>query len=672
MRLLQLSLGTDDSAVIDLHPLLSVVQGLDERTRERLVATVSAIAAGTALPCEGVVEAHGVTMPLDEANLELLDTTSETDPVVRRSDLPGAEPDHERSGGGAVDDPIAAFLDSAPEGQSEELDAARRHHHHTGEALRVLREVADANLRSLREASEERRRISDAIADLHDGHEPVEAGGPAAELLALEGDLAAVDAGIAELRGLNIEPVMVLVEAIENPEPADEVPVPQALELADEIVRVLGEVAALEQRMETEGRGPGPALARLDAAREEANEAEAKLTRPPVSSADEEALRVAHDEVLQAEQRASGFRSRSGQRKLAQALVAQQEILDRVGFPTWSAYVMGATLMGVDHDAKARLEKAEAELAAAEAAWIDISAQLESDPDHHAVLDQVEDVEVRAIGLLLKHGASVPEERQHLERALRDLRQTASDSEVEELVATLSYQLGSLGLTVDPADPARVMTTARALLEEFAFVPDRLDELTADRKRLESRLAEVRSQAEAAAWEALEAAVERPAAERIAELELELSSVRAREQQLAEQLEGRESLVEATSLAEAASARRARAVAAEVLAREANRPSDVDPSTLWAERDAEAIEFYLLARLAALRHVSYAGSVPLVLVDTFRGLDDEAVRRVLGALGRMAESVQIVVLSDDGAVATWASEQGHERAAVVTVAPAFA
>ncbi|HEY6532665.1 MAG TPA: hypothetical protein VIY72_10185, partial [Acidimicrobiales bacterium] len=78
------------------------------------------------------------------------------------------------------------------------------------------------------------------------------------------------------------------------------------------------------------------------------------------------------------------------------------------------------------------------------------------------------------------------------------------------------------------------------------------------------------------------------------------------------------------------------------------------------------------ARLAALRHVSYAGSVPLVLVDTFRGLDDESVRRVLGALTRMAESVQILVLSDDAAVSAWASEQGLEKAAVVAAAAAFA
>ena len=73
MRLLQLSLEPGERAALDLHPLLSVVQGLDERARDRLVRTVAAVAAGAEPPCTGMAEAHGVMLPLDEANLALLD-----------------------------------------------------------------------------------------------------------------------------------------------------------------------------------------------------------------------------------------------------------------------------------------------------------------------------------------------------------------------------------------------------------------------------------------------------------------------------------------------------------------------------------------------------------------------------------------------------------------------
>ena len=94
--------------------------------------------------------------------------------------------------------------------------------------------------------------------------------------------------------------------------------------------------------------------------------------------------------------------------------------------------------------------------------------------------------------------------------------------------------------------------TAHALLEEFAGVPARLEELTAERRRLESLLADARSRAEAKAWEDLEAAVDRPAAERIAEIEAELVAARAAEEDLAEALEARQALVEAATFAERA------------------------------------------------------------------------------------------------------------------------
>lgn len=669
MRLLQLSLEPGEHEALDLHPMLSVVQGLDERARDRIVRTVAAVAAGVEPPCAGMAEAHGVMLPLDEANLALLDLHTEADPIVRRVDLPGAVGDRAESAVVASDDPVDDVLRTAPEGAHPELDKARRHHHDTREALRVLREMADDTARLLTEAADERRRLTDAISSASVGEDSVQS--DVDEVAALETDLAALDAGIAELTALDLEPVRVLLDAIEHPEPVHDVPHLGAQALAVEIVRLQGGVADLEARLEAEGRGPVTALARLDAARTDAHAAEAALVRPLVSTHDEEELRALHEEVLEAERKASGFRSRSGQRKLATALALQQEILDRVGYPTWSAYVMGASLMGVDEGAKARLERAEAELVAAEEAWNRISADLEDDPDHQALLDQLEDVEVKAIAVLLENGAAVPDERENLERSLRDLKVPAHSATEDDLVATLSYSLHNLGLQVESSQPERVLVTAHALLEEFAGVPARLEELTAERRRIEPQLTDARSRAEAKAWEDLEAAVDRPASERIAEIEAELVATRAAEEDLGEALEGRQALVEAATLAERAASRRARATGLAVLEQNAPAPA-FDNDELWFEVDPEAIELYLMARLSAIRQVSYAGSVPLVLVDTFRGLPEDAVHEVLAAVARMAESAQILLLTDDAAAAAWAVEQGIERAAVVSVAPVFA
>ena len=314
----------------------------------------------------------------------------------------------------------------------------------------------------------------------------------------------------------------------------------------------------------------------------------------------------------------------------------QQEILDRVGYPTWSAYVMGASLMGIDEQAKARLERAEAELAAAEEAWEHISAALDDDPDHHALLDQLEEVEVQAIGVLLEcqapgpRGARGPRARpsgSSPPRPTRPPRTTSSPPSPTRCTTSASRS--------SHAQPERVLVTAHALLEEFAGVPARLEELTAERRRLEAQLADARSRAEAKAWEDLEAAVDRPATERIAEIEAELVAARAAEEELAEALEGRQALVEAATLAERAASRRARAAGLAVLDARGPPPPH-DPDQLWSEVDPEAIELYLMARLSALREVSYAGSVPMVLVDTFRGLPEDAVRELLGAVARMA------------------------------------
>jgi hypothetical protein len=80
---------------------------------------------------------------------------------------------------------------------------------------------------------------------------------------------------------------------------------------------------------------------------------------------------------------------------------------------------------------------------------------------------------------------------------------------------------------------------------------------------------------------------------------------------------------------------------------------------------AEEVEWYLLARLAAQRSVSLGGSTPLLLDDALRGLADADIQHVLDRLERMAEAVQVIVVSEDPKVSAWALRAGSDRAAVV-------
>jgi ParB family chromosome partitioning protein len=78
------------------------------------------------------------------------------------------------------------------------------------------------------------------------------------------------------------------------------------------------------------------------------------------------------------------------------------------------------------------------------------------------------------------------------------------------------------------------------------------------------------------------------------------------------------------------------------------------------------LDWQLLARLATVRSVGLAGSLPLVLDDPFAILDDDELGRVLDRLGRMADAVQIVLVTEREAAVAWAAQAGSERALVVS------
>src|SRR5688572_33487688 len=91
MRLLQLATGPDQ--LLDLHPNVAVVSGLDAGARNLLVDTVEGLARGTAPQATGLLEAHGVLFDLSPDMLALLDIAGDgLQPVVVASDLPTIGP----------------------------------------------------------------------------------------------------------------------------------------------------------------------------------------------------------------------------------------------------------------------------------------------------------------------------------------------------------------------------------------------------------------------------------------------------------------------------------------------------------------------------------------------------------------------------------------------------
>ncbi len=662
----------------------------------------------------GLIESHGVLFDLSVDNLQLMGLGLDLDPLIRRSDLPGANP-------GADDAaPVAAltteqFLASTPEGRHPELDAARRQQRSSRETLSILREAAERARREHADASAALRRATvaldeatgtsaraeEASALLDDvlfDPEPEPAAVQSRDDLAanqeeLTGRLAKVEQDLSELSALDTRPIEVLVDAIRNPPPAEMVPSERAGQLADEFVSLQAQVDQLEQDLEAQGRGTASALAALEAARTELASAERAMAKPNLSPEDVAELEAAHQAVLDAE--GGGRLRRGGSKRLDDAAAAQQAILDRVGFPTWSAYVMGASLLGIDPIAEERLERARIDLEAAEAHWAKVAADIENDPTHRALLDRLEAVYLEAFDLL-----GGDDEQAEVESALRALRVPKAEVSQEELVDALAYQLELVGLNLG-ASPGvdRVTMAADAFLAEVSVLSERIGELRAERDEIQVQLADA-THALAAHDAAQESAdreptidltdgaelPEAPAAAEpdVDELTRELERANEDEALYADQLEARLALVDAATQVEAVASSRVMRIAAQLAAAEAEQPAgpgepprpasdpgfDIDPAE--ATTGPEALEFYLLARLAAQRAASFCGSVPLVIDDALIGQDDFLVRSLLDKLERMSEAVQIIYLSDDGVVSAWAEGVGIQRAAVVELPHQFA
>lgn len=772
MRLLQLNTNGDEASALDFHPMVTVVNGLTDAGRATVIRAVTSLPKGEDPGCHGLVEAHGILLDLDADTLALLDLQGDLDVLVRPSDIPGphgapAAPQEATELTSVLPssvEPLSVeqFLAVTPEGEHPELDEARVARDQADEALGVLRDAVERARASLADITASRVAAESAVEDARrslqkanlrlvtDEFEPEPLvdldPGPGSEpepdqptrtlddvdtdrtriaerVAELNADVARIDRGIDELAGVDPRPIQVLLDAIRNPQPVEMVPSERANELADEFVRLQAEVAVLEDSLEARGLGSRSAMARLDAARQRLADAEKAMRKPELTEQDRIELEAAHDAVLEFGSKGR----RGGKKRLEEAMAREQAILDRIGFPTWSAYVMGSGLMAIDPSAERNLELARAELEEAEQHWSNVAAMIEVDPVHGELLDKLEAVYLEAFDLL-----GGDDEQDDLEAKLRTLQVPKREVSTDELVDALAYQLELVGMTIPPSQVTldRTVMIADVFLEEVSAITDRLNELGDEKvaaltelEDLEDELAALEREAgEIEAAEAARAthddldlgadleldldldldldeaddlaidldgaeddvAPSGPTEDDLSRLEAELEALLEEEQEYVEFVEAREALLDVAIQVETVAASKVHKIAADLTEQHnagaaSTGPGDEEPApelepggfSLPERATPEAIEFYLLARLAALRSVSYAGSVPLVIDDALADLSQRDVEHLLHKLERMSESVQIVYLSDDPTVSTWARGIGFERGAVVDAPASF-
>jgi hypothetical protein len=190
MRLVQLrSTEQGDPFVIDLHPQLTVVRGLDPARRKQFLRAVESVVNGRPADLDGVVEAHGVLLDIGPEALGpvlgLGGDGAAIDPVVRPGDLPGP-------------------------GQDETLAASRRRN-----AERTLDELRERLEASEASAAEARRRCDAAMRRLAadaSGPDGAEAGRSAVEVAtrreAVRAAQVATDEARRRLEALVVDPTV--------------------------------------------------------------------------------------------------------------------------------------------------------------------------------------------------------------------------------------------------------------------------------------------------------------------------------------------------------------------------------------------------------------------------------------------------------------------------------
>lgn len=470
------------------------------------------------------------------------------------------------------------------------------------------------------------------------------------------------------------------------------------------------------------------ANARVEAA--QAALAEAQAAAAAAAQLDPEAvtaLEAAHAEVLVA-QKSQGRFSRRARNRLEEALAAEQHVLRQHGFSGYAEFAMSLAPSSrflenpAVAEARADVIAAEVALAALEAeaeaerraegeqsADLDLDGEEASWPSGRDAVAELRDALLDA-GLAVDTTDDRVEDAAVLvtlaehwleEHAAAAARRLEIEAELAELEADLAQAsvapLAPEELAAHQAEATATRAAAERHLARHREAEARLaalvEEVDAGRDDVEATAAEVVAAEEALAGldrTALDAAADAVARARAALADAEAAEHRA-EERLAERerdaangvaipvdapVSFEERLAAVTAAVEAAQAEvgllEAELTAADrrLAGGDLDEEADISTSPAAFDEELEArideIEWYLMSRLASQRTTGAGGSVPILFDDAFAELPGEQAVRLAAGVERLAAAVQVVLLSDDEDLATWADGLGDERAVVVS------
>ena len=379
---------------------MTVVTGLDSAGRERVIEAVAGPAAGgraRAAPAWSRPTACCSTSRSRRSQLLGLD--SDLDPVIRRTDLPGVT---RRRRAGAPGCPTEQFLGDHARGRATPTStrpaprqrSARRDPRHPPRSRRAGPHASTPTPRP------RLRQAATALADAGRREEAARAGaaldeamGPAADRDELgraprpswSASSSGSTQGLEELSGSTPARSRCCSTPSATRPPVEMVPSERATELADEFVRLQPQVddargrgsrprAAAPPAPSPGSKPPGPSWPRPRRA----------CRSPNLSPADVVELEAAHDAVLEAQEKAGGRVGRRGnQKRLEEAHGGRAGHPRPRRLPDVERLRDGRRACWPStRCAEQRLERAQAEMDAAEAHWADVAEMIEADPEH--------------------------------------------------------------------------------------------------------------------------------------------------------------------------------------------------------------------------------------------------------------------------------------------------
>lgn len=695
------------SFVLDVHPEITVVVGLGRERRLRLAAMAAAVLRGELEGVTSTVEIESEIVELTPALAMQYELgVDPPDLILGPEDLPDAivmVPEEEPPPAPVVDpnadavDPLILAKFHFTDVRQSEIDGPLADH------WRRVQETWQHGAELARQVEAARGQIDDSpkqmlsraeavLAQARARHQDARAGldaaiGPAQRLeQALSRRM--------QLQEARQETVQLLEDDLPDPAPVERAIrdledaeldaaepriSPEAVALADAWVEI-------QERIQAHPIPSPPAWLvdqtkeLLDNARADMVQAEAILRATLADDADVAALERAHAETVEAEQSLDGFMSGPRARKrLEAALVVEQELLARIGVPSYEAFFYQRATHGGDVDAaESALERARRMLIDAEAVWEELHTP-QDDPVMKALRDEEQQLRARAVEMLgTDPGVN------YLEFALREHHDLPPD--IGPARGAVVSALDAVGVSADESNAMKVAVQwltefgERAELQKSA--QERLANIEVELEQVEGLIEEAKSSIAAGDddsvvghLQVLEhgvATAERAENDATEEYGIALKAVEAYEASMQAVQEMEEQVVEAEANYQQARAdfliaqnrlREAEAAAASRVTRwdqPFRTPAVVDLS----EVDPAEVEVYVLARIAALRSVGLAGSLPLIVNDAFAGMPVASIRPTLDLLSRVSKVVQIIFLSDQPEIEAWAAGLGSEAATV--------